>query len=173
VALGEQVETAQMGAEPEREVARPSDRLSRWRDRLPATAELRGQGFRFVLVGGISAGVYVGTTTFLAEVIGVPFEGALAIGFALALITQFSLHRVYVWRHATAFALSLRHQFARYVAIAVFNYGVTAAITGTLPHALGVSPEVVYLPTVVALPVVNFFVFRSRIFHAAIDPLHR
>ena len=46
------------------------------------------------------------------------------------------------------------------------QYGLTAAITATLPHALGVSTEVVYLPTVVVIAVINFLVFRSRIFHA-------
>ena len=77
---------------------RSRDGFDRLVDRRPAWAELRRQGFRFVLVGGIVAGIYVGTTTFLAEVIGVPFEVSLAIGFALAIVTHFSLQRLYVWR---------------------------------------------------------------------------
>ena len=147
-------------------------RFDRLVNRAPAWAELRGQGFRFVLVGGFVAGVYIGTTTFLAEVVGVPFELSLAIGFALALVTHFGLQRLYVWRHAAAFALPLHHQLARYAAMAALQYGLTAAITTTLPHALGVSPEAVYLPTVVVIAVTNFLVFRSRIFHPAIEPLH-
>ena len=142
-------------------------------DRRPAWAELGRQGFRFALVGAIVFGVYVGTTTFLAEVIGLPFEASLAIGFTVGLVTHFSLQRLYVWRHATAFALPLHHQLARYLAMAALQYGLTAAITGTLPRVLGVSPEVVYLPTVAVIAVTNFLVFRSRIFHAAVDPLHQ
>ncbi len=111
------------------------------------------------------------TTSFFAEVVGIPFEASLAIGFALATITQFLLYRLFVWRHAAEFALPLRHQLGRYGVMAAFNYSLTAAITGTMPHALGVSPELVYLATVVLLPVINFFVFRARIFHAAIDPI--
>jgi putative flippase GtrA len=167
------MKTAEARRERVRGVVRSRARFKRFVDRSPASAELRRQGFRFVLVGGIVAGVYVGTTTFLAEVIGVPFEVSLAIGFALAIVTHFSLQRLYVWRHATAFALSLHHQLARYATMAALQYGLTAAITATLPEALGVSPEVVYLPTVVVISVTNFLIFRSRIFHAATDTLHQ
>jgi putative flippase GtrA len=139
--------------------------------RRRASTDLRRQGFRFVLAGTIVFLVYVGTTTFLAEVIGVPFEAALAIGFALAILTHFSLQRLFVWRNDTAFALPLHHQVARYAAVAGSQYGLTAAITATLPSALGVSPEAVYLPTVVLLSGLNFLVLRSRVFHAAADQL--
>ena len=164
--------TVEIRRQQEKEVPRSRRPFDRLADRGPAWAELRGQGFRFALVGGLVAGVYVGTTTFLAEVLGLPFEVSLAIGFALALVTHFSLQRLYVWRHPAAFALPLHHQLARYTGVAALQYGLTAVITGTLAHALGVSPEVVYLPTVVVITVTNFLVFRSRIFHGAIDPLH-
>jgi putative flippase GtrA len=140
-------------------------------DRRLARAELRGQGFRFVLTGGFVALVYVVTTTVLAEVVGLPFEASLAIGFALALVTHFSLQRLFVWRHSTSFALPLQHQLARYLALAGFQYGVTAAITATLPGALHVNPEFVYLPTVAVLSTMNFLILRSRIFHPAVGPL--
>lgn len=140
-------------------------------DRRRTLAELGRQGFRFVLSGGIVALVYVGSTILLADVIGLPFEAALAIGFAVAIATHFSLQRLFVWRHPAAFALPLHHQLVRYLAIAGAQYGLTAAITATLPHALHVSPEVVYLPTVAVISATNFLVFRSRIFHPAIDRL--
>jgi putative flippase GtrA len=165
------MKTEEAVREHEMEVVRLRDRFERFVNRYPASAELRGQGLRFVLVGGIVFGVYVGTTTFLAEIIGAPFEASLAIGFVLALVTHFSLQRLYVWRHPAAFALPIHHQLARYLAMAALQYGLTATITGTLPHPLGVSPEMVYLPTVVVIAITNFLVFRSRIFHAAIDPL--
>lgn len=162
------------------EVERVRERgVLRWRDGLDLClgrgsvwAELRRQGFRFALVGAVVFGIYVGTTTLLAEVIGLPFEVSLAIGFALAVATHFNLQRLYVWRHAAAFALPLHHQLARYLTMAGIQYGLTAAITSTVPHALGISPELVYLPTVTLITATNFLIFRSRIFHAAIDTLH-
>jgi putative flippase GtrA len=143
-------------------------------DRRPAWAELRGRGFRFALVGGIVAGVYVGSTTVLAEVMGVAFEVSLVIGFTVAVVTHFSLQRVFVWRHVGgAFALPLHHQLARYATVAGSQYGLTAAITATLPRALAVSPEVVYLTAVLVLSAMNFLILRSQIFHAATDPPHQ
>ena len=138
-------------------------------DRWHATADLRRQGFRFVLTGGFVALVYVAMTTLLSQVIGLPFEAALAIGFALAIVTHFSLQRFFVWRHPSSFALPLHHQLARYLTLAGLQYGLTAGITAVLPRALGVSPEVVYLPTVATLSTLNFLLLRSRIFHPAVD----
>ncbi len=132
-------------------------------------AELGRQGFRFALTGGFVALVYVGTTTLLAEVVGLPFEVSLAMGFTVAMATHFNLQRLFVWKHSSAFALPLHHQLIRYLGMAGIQYGITAAVTAIVPRALGVDPELVYLPVVGILTLINFAVFRSRIFHPAID----
>ncbi len=127
---------------------------------------LLGQGVRFILAGGIVVVVYVSTTTVLADVVGMDFQIALAIGFCVALIVQFNLYRVFVWIHHEEFALPTHHQAGRYLAAAAIGYGLTAVCTSFLPSVLGVSTEIVYLAMVAALPVINFMVFRYIIFHA-------
>jgi putative flippase GtrA len=133
--------------------------------RAPDPGILR-QGLRFALAGGTVALVYLTTTTVLAEVIGMPFQAALAIGSCVGLVVHFTLQRLFVWTHHEEFALPLHHQAGRYLALAAAQYGVTAASTSLLPSALGVSTEIVYLATVVVVLSVNFLVFRHRIFHA-------
>ncbi len=133
--------------------------------RSPSSGVL-GQGVRFILAGGTVVLVYVTTTTVLSHVVGLNFQLALAIGFAVALVVQFMLYRLFVWSHDEDFALSVHHQAGRYLAIAAANYGLTVVSTSLLPSALGISTEVVYLVTVATLPVINFFVFRYVIFHA-------
>jgi putative flippase GtrA len=132
-----------------------------------AAPSLAGQGIRFAASGGVVALVYVATTSLLAEVIGIPFEVALAIGFSVAIATHFTLQRAFVWAHADGFALPLRRQAMRYLPMAGLQYGLTALATAVLPSALGVSTEVVYLCAAAALSAVNFFVFRARVFHPA------
>jgi putative flippase GtrA len=124
------------------------------------------QGLRFGLAGGIVALVYLTVTTVLAEAAGLPFEKALAIGFAVALVVHFTLQRLFVWTHHEEFALPLHRQVGRYLTVAGAQYGVTAASTALLPSALGVSAEAVYLVTVALVVCVNFLVFRHGIFHA-------
>jgi putative flippase GtrA len=134
---------------------------------------LLGEGVRFALAGGTVALVYLTTTLVLAEIVGVPFQVALVIGFCVGLIVHFTLQRVFVWTHHEEFALPLHHQAGRYLVVAGVQYGVTAASTALLPTALGVSTEIVYLVTVAVVLSVNFLVFRHRIFHAmpaATDP---
>lgn len=125
-----------------------------------------GQGVRFALSGGTVALVYLATTTVLAEVAGMPFQAALAIGFGVAIVVHFTLQRLFVWTHHEEFALPLAHQVGRYLVVAAVQYGVTAASTGLLPAALGVPTEIVYLVTVAVVLSTNFLVFRNRIFHA-------
>lgn len=130
-----------------------------------------GQGLRFAISGGTVALVYLATTTVLAEVVGLPFQVALAIGFCVGLVVHFTLQRLFVWTHHEEFALPLAHQVGRYLAVAAMQYGVTAASTALLPSALGVSTELVYLATVAVVLSVNFIVFRHGIFHAKRVPL--
>jgi putative flippase GtrA len=125
-----------------------------------------GQGVRFAIAGGTVALVYLTTTTVLAEVLGVPFQAALAAGFAVGLCVHFTLQRAFVWRDHDAFVLALHHQLARYLVLAGTQYGVTAVSTAVLPGVLGVSAEIVYLATVFGVTVANFLIFRSRVFHS-------
>ena len=128
---------------------------------------LLGQGVRYALAGGTVALVYLLTTLLLAEVVGLPFQAALAIGFCLALMVHFSLQRLFVWTHHEEFALPLHHQAGRYLLVAGIQYGVTVASTSLLPPLLGIPVEVVYLATVAVVVCANFLVFRHGIFHAS------
>ena len=72
-----------------------------------------GQGVRYGLAGATVAVVYLSTTTVLAEVVGLPFQIALAIGFCVALVLHFTLQRLFVWKHEDEFAPRLHHQAGR------------------------------------------------------------
>jgi putative flippase GtrA len=120
---------------------------------------------RFALAGGSVALVYLLITTLLAEVVGIPFQVALAIGFCAGLVTHFTLQRVFVWVHHDEFALPLRNQATRYLALAAVQYGATVAATSLLPRTLDVPAETVYLVTVAVIVTINFLAFRHAIFH--------
>lgn len=127
---------------------------------------LIGQGVRFVLAGGTVAGVYLLTTLTLADLVGLPFQVSLAIGFGVALLAHFSLQRLFVWTHHEEFALPLRYQAGRYLLVAGSQYGLTAASTSVLPPLLGIPVEIVYVMTVAVLACTNFLVLRHGVFHA-------
>jgi putative flippase GtrA len=128
---------------------------------------LLGQLFRYAIAGGIVGCVYIVATLLFRHVAGLPFQLALALGFLIALATHFSLQRLFVWVHHDEFALSARHQARRYLAIAIAQYGLTALVTSTLPDALGVATDLVYLATTACTTLASFVIFRARVFHAA------
>jgi putative flippase GtrA len=130
-----------------------------------ADSGILGQGVRYALAGGLVTIIYVLSTILLANVVGLPFQLALPIGYCLGLVTHFTLQRHFVWIHDQQFALPLHHQAGRYLLVAGVQYGVTAASTGLLPSFLDLPTVVVYLGTVAAVISTNFLIFRHRIFH--------
>jgi putative flippase GtrA len=130
---------------------------------------LLGQIVRFGLAGGLVTIVYVTITTVLSQVVGLPFELALAIGFVSALLLHFTLQRLFVWVHVEGFALPLRNQVRRYLVMAGAQYGCTAAATAVLPSALGVPTEIVYLVTMAVVTTSGFLIMRFIIFHGNVS----
>jgi putative flippase GtrA len=132
---------------------------------------LRGQGARYALAGAFVLGVYLLSTTFLAVVVGLPFDEALVVGFTVQLAVHFTLQRTFVWVHEERFALPFRHQIGRYLTVQAAQLGVTAASTSLLPGAVGLSAEVVYLIVVGLMTIANFLLFRNVVFHPDVRAL--
>lgn len=132
---------------------------------LTPASGLAGQGVRYAAAGVVVALVYLLTTTLLAEVVGLPFEVALPIGFVAALGVHFTLQRLFVWVHEEDFALPFAHQARRYLMVAGAQYVVTATTTALLPSVLGIPTEAVYLITALLLATANFVLFRTVVFH--------
>lgn len=124
-----------------------------------------GEVLRFSLAGGTVLVVYLATTTTLADLVGLPFEVALVIGYLVAVVVHFTLQRIFVWIHLEGFALPMAHQAGRYLLASATIYGLTALATSILPGPLGVPTEAVYLATAALLACFNFVILRSRIFH--------
>jgi putative flippase GtrA len=124
------------------------------------------QGVRFAITGALVSVIYISVTTVLAEVSHLRFQLALVIGWCAAISVHFTLQRVFVWTHQEEFALPFRHQVGRYLLLAGAQLGVTSLTTAVLPSALGLPTEVVYLATATLLTLINFLLFRNRIFHA-------
>jgi putative flippase GtrA len=128
---------------------------------------LLGRGTRFVMAGVAVASIYSAITILLAETLGLPFQVALAIGFATALACHFALQRFFVWRSRDAFMLSLHQQVGRYLIVAGSQYGTTAAVTSTVPSALDLPAWAVYAVWTVLVSASAFIVFGRGVFHAA------
>ena len=127
---------------------------------------LLGRGLRYVIAGGIVTVIYLTITTVLANIFGVPFQLAIGIGFATALVVHFSLQRFFVWVHIEEFSLPVREQIGRYLLVAATQYGTTAAVTAFLPSALHLSTTIVFFAWTVVVTASNFVIFRHGIFHA-------
>jgi putative flippase GtrA len=124
-----------------------------------------GQGLRYVVAGSIVGLWYLVATTVLAEVLGVAFQVALAIGFVTSVLLHFTLQRLFVWVHHSEFALGFGAQVGRYLVVAGAQYGITAATTSVLPGALNLPVTAVYLATALILASSNFLIFRGGVFH--------
>jgi putative flippase GtrA len=118
------------------------------------------------VIAGVSvAAIYLALTLVLAELIGLPFQAALAIAYATAVACHFGLQRLFVWRRQVDFRLSLRQQAGRYLLVVVGQYAATVAVTSTVPAALDLPSSVVYVVWTLLASLAAFLIFGRRVFH--------
>lgn len=115
------------------------------------------------------AGVYLAIPLFLNGVMGVPIQVAIPLAYVLAVTLHFNLQRHFVFRHVDAFALSVRQQIGRYVAIGAIQYPTTALAIAFLPELLGVSQRVMFVIVTISISIVFFLILRGHVFHASAD----
>jgi putative flippase GtrA len=127
--------------------------------------KLRRQGAIFASVGVIVLVVYTGLTALLAGPVGLPFQIALALSYGSALALNFTLHRTFTFATDEGYALRLPGQVSRFLALALFQYVVTALAVAFLPDALGLPEFAVWAAVMATFAIGNFVALRLTTFH--------
>jgi putative flippase GtrA len=125
--------------------------------------------FRYAISGTVVTGFSFATPIVLNAVFSIPLEACLPPVYVLAFTLQFTLQRLFVFRHVRDFALSIRQQAAWYVMIAAIQYPLTAAATAVLPGWLGVSEREVYVISSLVVAFATFLFLRRNVFHGSGD----
>lgn len=120
---------------------------------------------RFALTAMAVQVFYASLMAIFLLALHLPRQGALAIGYASALLLHFTLNRQFVFAETDGYARGLSSQGRRYLVTAVLVYGATALGLALVPDALGLGAFVSWLLVAYAIGVVNFvllsrFVFR-------------
>ncbi|MEV1288919.1 GtrA family protein [Micromonospora sp. NPDC049679] len=149
---------------PAEQTATARDGAPAGRSGLPGTLRriVRIGFVRFLVVGGVSAGIDAGLLWLLHGVAGVQLEVATLIAVVSAFVVNFLLNRGWVFG-----ATGTPHgQFARYLTLAALNWILTVVSVSGLV-ALGVHYLVARMAVLAVLTVVNFLAYRSWVFPAA------
>ena len=133
------------------------------------TPEARAQGLRYIAVGGLATGVYLGSTAVLSQLVGLPFQAAMLIGYVLGIAVHFLLHRSYTFATEHGYALSVPHQAGRYVAFVIVQYLFVAVSVALGSALLDVAQILVWLALFGPVTVVGFLVLRTRMFHPRVS----
>jgi putative flippase GtrA len=120
---------------------------------------------RYAISGAIVGVLYLGMPIFLNSVFGIPLEACLPVVYVLAITLQFTLQRLFVFRHVSEFALSIRRQALWYVMIAAIQYPLSAAATALLPSLLRVPERLVYVVATLVISLATFLFLRRSVFH--------
>jgi len=127
---------------------------------------LRVRVVRFALTGTLVAIVYLVVTSALTVLAGAPTQLAVIVGYVCSLAVHFTVNRRFVFGSSTGYALHLSAQGARYLAVALSSYGLTA-----LSVALAKRADVPELAAALGIPVafaaVTFLTLRGWVFRAA------
>jgi len=128
---------------------------------------LRRQAPRFVAVGASVAIIYAGLTALLAGPFGLPVQAAVAVGYGVGVVANFTLHRSVTFASEDGYDLHIAGQIIRFLALALLQYGVTAAAIAWLPGLLGLPEIVVWGCVVVTFALANFVALRLTAFRPA------
>jgi putative flippase GtrA len=120
---------------------------------------------RYTMAGGLVTLFNLGAPIGLSAALDLPLEACIPASYVLAAMLQFTLQRLFVFRHVSEFALSIRSQMLWYVAITAVQYPLVALSTAFLPSLLGVRERIVYLVAAAIIAVVTFLILRSNVFH--------
>lgn len=132
---------------------------------------MTGQMIRYGISGAIVTGLYLGLPLALNSGLGWPLQAVIPVAFVLAAALQFTLQRVFVFRHIDKFALSVHGQLVWYVVVGSVQYATTALGTLLLPKLVGISGHVAFLATSGAFSLCFFLFIRGHVFHPS-KPLH-
>jgi putative flippase GtrA len=125
---------------------------------------------RYAISGTIVAAFYLGAPIAINAVLGVPLEVCLPVVYVMAVSLQFTLQRLFVFRHITEFALTVRQQIRWYVVIAAVQYPLSALATAFLPKLLGVPQRAVYIVATLTIALCTFLFLRRRVFPGGAEP---
>lgn len=122
---------------------------------------------RYGVSGTASTLLYIVLTLLLEGPGGIAIQVAIPVAYALALVLNFTLQRMFVFPRSEGYALAPRSQLGRYLGAVLVQYGITALTTAKLPGLLDVPETDVYVGTVLCLAVAAFLTLRAVVFHPA------
>jgi putative flippase GtrA len=127
--------------------------------------DLAGPFIRYGIAGATVAGVYLAIPLVLNGLLHLWIQIAIPIGYILAITLHFNLQRHFVFRHVDEFALTVRQQIGRYIAIGCVQYPTTALATAFLPKLLGVNERVMFVMITIVISLTFFLLLRGHVFH--------
>ena len=117
---------------------------------------------KYGISGSAAAATPLAVLTMLVELAYVPKTLASAIGFACAVVVNYTLQHGFVFERTSGHALYLR----RYLAVTLFTMALNAGLFWTLANGLGVFYLASQVMTIAIIVPVNFVINRSFTFAA-------
>ena len=123
---------------------------------------------RYVLIGG-SVYVFEILMIVLAQHLGASAVVAVGVSFWLGLMVSFVLQKLVTFSDRRMHRRVLLPQVVAFSALVLFNFGFTLLLTKLFEHVL---PTVVTRTLAVGITTLwNFYLYRTRIFKSADEPI--
>lgn len=124
----------------------------------------RGYVIKFLIVGGLSFAIDLGTLALLHEVFDVVLWLATPIAFIISLLFNFGVQRSFTFRSTNRRDVS----FLKYIALVVFNIGATDVIVNVLA-GIGISYAIGKVVSTVLTMIWNYLLYRHWIFKHPVE----
>ena len=116
--------------------------------------------YRYLMVGAITTGFYYLLFMFLLSFVSLPFYWAVSVAYLGFITGNFLMHRLITFGIDDA---AYKKDFARYIVLLVFNYGVTVFVNYSAKE-LHQQPTVGFIAAVMMTSTIGFFASKHWVF---------
>lgn len=125
----------------------------------------RAQLIKFIIVGFTAFGIYFASFHFIYGMLKLDYKIATSVGYVLAVLTHFSLHRFFTFK---AHEQAMTNNVWRYVLMLVFNYLMTLTIVWAAVNIIQTTPYVGLVMSTAVGAAINFFILKHFVFYSRV-----
>jgi putative flippase GtrA len=125
---------------------------------------------RFLISGSTSAALSIGTLYLFNTIFGFWYIVASIAGFFVGFVVSFTLHKYWTFRDHRQDQDVMRAQFARYIAVVLFNLVVNTILVYVFVEYVKTPPVIAQALSAIIIACESFFAYRFLVFHqSAVD----
>lgn len=125
--------------------------------------ENNGSFIKFLVIGALTAGIYISLFIFLFNVLHENYQVAVSVSYAVSVVLHFSANRKFTFKNRTSV---LAQQLPRYLILLLINYVITLIVMYLAMELFHIPSYIGIVLTIAATFMLSYLLSKFWIFQA-------